>query len=304
MQDLKPIRVFLEVAGQGSFSKAAHTLRMTPATVTRLVARLEQDLGQQLLLRTTRQVSLTSAGALVAAKYRSVVDDFDRVTEELERATQPHRGHLSINAPMSFGLRLLPGLVESFRLAYPHIALHINLTDHLVDIVDAGADLAIRISEPPSDKSTIWRKICEVPRGVAASPALFESHSRPETPGDLDRKLCLSYASGTAPEVWRFRNGAQKRNITAGTDVISNNGDFLNAVAIARGGMVALPEFILREGLQDGRLERVLPEWTISPLWLSLYYPPYEALPPLVATFTDFFEAYLSEADGFDFSAP
>jgi DNA-binding transcriptional LysR family regulator len=302
MQDLKPIRVFLEVAALSSFAAAARSLRMTPATVTRTIARLEEELGHQLLLRTTRQVSLTSTGALVAARYRTIVEDFDRVTRELETVTQPHQGSLSINVPMSFGLRLMPGLVDSFRLAYPNIALNITLEDQLIDIVDEGADLAIRISAPPTDKSTIWRKICEVPRIAVAAPRLFERCSRPRTPEELDRKHCLSYSARKTPETWRFRKGSLKRSVMSGSTIISNNGDFLYELAAAGAGIAVLPEFIVHDGLRDGQVEQVLPDWETARLWLSLYYPPYEALPPLVATFTEFFEAYLKDVDGFQFS--
>jgi len=303
MQELKPIRVFLEVAALRSFSAAARSLRMTPATVTRTIARLEEDLGHQLLLRTTRQVSLTSAGAVVAARYRTVIEEFDKVTRALEHASQPHRGRLSVNAPMSFGMRLMPGLVDNFRLAYPNIALSVTLEDQLIDVVDEGSDLAIRISSPPTDKSTIWRKICEVPRMAVAAPRLFERCSRPQTPEDLDRNHCLSYSSRETPETWRFSKGPLKRTVTSGSSIISNNGDFLYELALAGAGIAVLPEFIVQDGLRDGQIERVLPDWETAPLWLSLYYPPYDALPPLVATFTDFFEAYLNDAEGFRFAS-
>ncbi|MFC3614907.1 LysR substrate-binding domain-containing protein [Lutimaribacter marinistellae] len=301
MQELKPIRVFLEVAALQSFAAAAKSLRMTPASVTRVVARLEEELGQQLLVRTTRQVSLTSAGAVVAARYRPLVEAFDNVRDELDREMQPHRGRLAINAPMSFGLRLLPRLLSSFKLAYPNIDLSVMLTDRLVDIVAEECDLAIRVSEPPRDKSTIWRKICEVPRLAIASPSLFERYGHPDDPETLDPDLCLSYGAGDARETWRFRKGALKRSVRTGSGIHSNNGDFLYSMVLNGAGMAVLPRFIAAEGLKNGEVETVLPDWSVPSLWLSLYYPPYEALPPLVATFTDFFEAFLADMDGFEF---
>lgn len=303
MQTLKPIRVLLSVIEQGSFAGAARHLRMTPASITRIIAQLEEDLGQQLLLRTTRQVSLTGAGAMVAARYRPVIEEFDRVTEEVTRTTRPDRGRLAINAPLSFGMRLMPGLVASFRLAYPNIALDVQLTDTLVDILDENCDLAIRISMPPGDKSTIWRRICQVPRQVVAAPSLFERIPRPESPDDLTPDQCLSYGQKGAAETWTFTNGSLRRTVRAGSDVISNNGEFLYALALSGNGMVSLPEFLVRDGLASGGLELVLPDWQIPPLNLMLYYPPYEKLPPLVETFTDFFEAYIRDLDSFDFAA-
>ncbi|MCK5933957.1 MAG: LysR family transcriptional regulator [Fulvimarina manganoxydans] len=301
MKEIKPIRVFLEVAAQRSFAAAAKSLRMTPASVTRVVARLEQDLGQQLLLRTTRQVSLTSAGAIVAARYRPVVETFDQIRQELERDMQPHRGRLSINAPMSFGLRLLPGLVSSFRRSYPEIDLVVRLTDRLVDIVAEEGDLAIRVSEPPRDKSPIWRKICEVPRRVVAAKSVFDHHARPKDPDGLDPSLCLSYGPGSELETWRFSRNGMKRTLKTRSGIHSNNGDFLYSMVKAGAGVAVLPDFIVARGLKSGEVEEVLPGWSAPPLWLSLYYPPYEALPPLVATFTDFFEAFLAGREGFEF---
>lgn len=301
MQELKPIRVFLEVASLQSFAAAAKSLRMTPATVTRIVAKLEGDLGEQLLLRTTRQVSLTSTGALVAARYQPLIEAFDQVEADLEREIQPHRGRLSINAPMSFGLRIMPKLVESFRLAYPNIDLNIRLTDRLIDIVSETCDLAIRVSGPPKDKSTIWRKLCEVPLQVVAAPSLFERHPTPKSPDELNHQICLSYGEDDTPEVWRFEKGALKRPFTAGRSIHSNNGDLLYQFARSGAGIVMLPDFHVTQGVAAGEVVRVLEDWALPPLWLSLFYPPYEALPPLVATFTEFFEAYLQDIDGFDF---
>ncbi|WP_136442144.1 LysR family transcriptional regulator [Pacificoceanicola onchidii] len=301
MQDLKPIRTFLEVAERQSFSAAAKALGLTPASVTRIVAKLEEDLGRQLLLRTTRQVSMTSAGALVAARYRPLVAAFDQAGEDLSREMMSHRGRLSINAPMSFGLRVMPGLVEAFRLAYPNIDLNIQMTDRLVDVVAERCDLAIRVSRPPQDKSTIWRKLCEVPMRAVAAPALFDRAPRPQSPDDLDPALCLSYGAGEAPEVWRFEKGGLKRPVTAGQGVHTNNGDLLYQLALSGAGIVVLPGFHADEGVKAGLIEEVLPDWTLPPLWLSLFYPPYEALPPLVATFAEFFEGFLGDEAGFEF---
>ncbi|ABI93397.1 LysR family transcriptional regulator (plasmid) [Roseobacter denitrificans] len=301
MQDLKPLRVFLEVAAQESFVRAAKALNMTPATVTRIVAKLEEELDRQLLLRTTRHVSLTSYGALVAARYRPVVEAFDQVGEELTQDTQPFRGRLSINVPMSFGLRLMPGLIQSFRLAYPNIDLVVRMTDRLVDVMAEECDLAVRISNPPEDKSTIWRKVCEIPRKVVASKAFLDRTTRPEHPDQLDRNFCLSYGHDVEPESWPLHKAGMKNTFTAGTALVSNNGDVLLTMIQRDAGIVLLPEFIAADALKSETIEEVLPGWAVSSLWLSLYYPPYTTLPPLVEAFTDFFEAYLADIDGFNF---
>lgn len=301
MEDLKPIRVFLEVATHLSFSRAAQSLKMTAASVTRIVAKLEEDLGQQLLVRTTRQVSLTSAGAVVAARMKPIVEEFDRTALEIASATHPDRGKLRINAPLSMGVRLMPGLVEGFRLAYPNIALDIHLTDRMIDVIEEDCDLAIRISKPPTDKSTIWRKVCRIPRHAIAAPALFNRIPNPKSPEAIDPATTLSYSSDGTGELWEFSAGTQTRTVRAGSQVTANNGDFLYELAKAGVGICVLPDFIVARGIARGDVIQVLPEWEVSGLWLTLYYPPYEQLPPLVATFTDFFESYVRDLDGLIF---
>ncbi|MCC1491065.1 LysR family transcriptional regulator [Cognatishimia sp. F0-27] len=301
MDDLKPIRVFLEVAALSSFSKAARSLRMTPASVTRIIARLEEDLGQQLLVRTTRKVSLTTAGTAVATRYTPLLAAFDQATEELARANRPDHGRLRINAPLSMGVRLMPQLIESFRLAYPLVSVEVMLTDAFVDIIKEDCDLAIRISGPPADRSTIWRKICEVPRHAFAAPMLFERIPRPTRPEEIDPAHTLSYSSSGAAETWEFSKGTARRLVRAGSAVVSNNGDFLAEHARSGGGICVLPDFIVSRAVSEGALEPILTDWALPTLWLTLFYPPYEQLPPLVETFTDFFEAYIRDLDGLAF---
>ncbi len=293
MQDLKPIRVFLEVAARRSFAAAARALDMTPSSVTRIVARLEDTLGQQLLLRTTRKVSLTDAGAVVAARYRPLLDQLDATTDALMHAAHPDRGRLRLNAPMSLGQRLMPGLIAAFRAAYPRVDLSVTLTDRLVDIIEDPYDLSIRISGPPPDKSTIWRKICEVPRHAVAAPALFDGGTAPADPDALPRDLCLSYSATATPETWEFTRDQARRTVQAGSGVVTNNGDLLYQLARRGQGITVLPDFLVADGLASGEVTILMPDWQVTPLWLTLFYPPYDAFPPLVATFTTFFEDHI-----------
>ena len=136
---------------------------------------------------------------------------------------------------------------------------------------------------------------------VVAAPSLFERHPIPKSMEDLDQAICLSYGEDDTPEVWLFEKGGLKRPFTAGQSIHTNNGDLLYQFARSGAGLVMLPKFHVEKGIETGEVIPVLADWTVPPLWLSLFYPPYEALPPLVATFTDFFEAYLRDLDGFEF---
>ncbi|NOD93580.1 LysR family transcriptional regulator [Ruegeria sp. HKCCD4884] len=293
MIELKPIRVLRAVSDQKSFSLAARELGIAPASATRIIAQLEKDLGTQLLVRTTRQVSLTSAGATVLAQYRPLLEGFEEVTRNLQRANQPDKGHLRLTAPVSLGVALLPQVISGFRLAYPNISVEINFTDTLLDVIEENCDLAVRVSGPPTDKSTIWRKLCEVPRHMIAAPSLFERIPRPDHPRDLNPDFLMSYSAQGRSETWEFSHAGSKVSIQAGGKVISNNGDFLYALAVAGDGICVLPDFITYKGLASGQVEQVMPNWSITSLWLTLYYPPYEQLPPIVGTFAEYFEAFV-----------
>lgn len=296
MGELESIRTFLTVAEQKSFSAAARLLGTTPASVTRTVAALEERLGLQLLLRTTRQVSLTSAGAVYAARVAPLAEGLVKATEETRDLQKVTTGSLRISAPMSLGLKVLPPILSQFALVHPGTTVAVDLSDRFVDIVEEAYDLAIRISGPPTDKSTIWRKICPVPRVLVASTGYVAIHGRPERPEDLVNHQCLSYDDRTQTETWSLTRAGATRTIEAKGRFSVNNGDFLTKLALAGEGITLLPRFIVEDDLAAGRLVTLLDDWKAPEIWLTLYYPPYEHLPLKVATFSEFFEAFVLES--------
>ncbi len=300
MIELKPIRVLRAVSDLKSFSLAARELGIAPASATRIIAQLERDLGTQLLVRTTRQVSLTSAGATVLAQYRPLLEGFEKVTRSLQRANQPDKGHLRLTAPVSLGVTLLPQVISGFRLAYPNISVEINFSDTLLDVIEENCDLAVRVSGPPTDKSTIWRKLCEVPRHMIAAPSLFERIPEPNHPSELNPEVLMSYSAQGRAETWDLLHAGVSRIVQARGKVISNNGDFLYSLAVAGDGICVLPDFITVNGMKTGEVNGILPDWTVKSLWLTLYYPPYEQLPPIVSTFAEYFETFVQEHPNLD----
>lgn len=296
MGEVEAIRTFLTVAEQSSFSAAARLLGMTPASVTRTVSGLEEQLGVQLLLRTTRKVSLTSAGAAYAARVAPLVDGLARATEETRDLQKVTAGSIRVSAPMSLGMKVLPTVLSQFSIIHPKTSVAIELSDRFVDIVEDNYDLAIRISGPPTDKSTIWRKIRPVPRLLVASPSFLAQNGRPKVPEDLATLECLSYHDQSKTETWELSRPGQTRTVEASGRFSINNGDFLCRLAVAGEGVALLPRFIVEDELRAGSLVEVLPGWTTPEIWLTLYYPPYEHLPLRVATFSDFFEAFVKES--------
>lgn len=295
MGELESIRVFLAVAEQESFAAAARQLGMTPASVTRTIAALEDNLGLQLLVRTTRQVSLTSAGAVYAARVTPLAQGLAQAVDETREAQGMTAGRIRISAPMSLGLKVLPTVLSQFATLHPQTHVAVNLSDSFVDIVEEDYDLAIRVSGPPSDKSTIWRKICKIPRVLVAAPDYITAKGMPRTPDDLANFACLSYESDAREELWELSRGASRRNLKINGTFSANNGDLLAQLVLNGEGIALLPRFIVAGELDAGRLIEILPDWAISETWLTLYYPPYNQLPLRVATFSDFFETHVKD---------
>jgi len=293
--ELESIRTFLAVAEQRSFTGAARELGMTPASVTRTISALEARLGVQLLLRTTRTVSLTSAGAVYAARVAPLAAALAEAAEETRGLHGVTSGLLRISAPLSLGLKVLPSVLSQFAAIHPHTHVALTLTDSFVDIVAEDYDLAIRISGPPADKSTVWRKICRVPRVLVAAPAYLTARTTPQTPDDLAAFACLSYGAEARGERWELTKGQTHRSHAAKGGFSANNGDLLAQLAVNGEGIALLPRFIVEEALRSGTLVQILADWNAPDIWLTLYYPPYETLPRRVATFSDFFEVYVKE---------
>jgi len=295
MGELESIRTFLAVASLRSFSAAARQLAMTPASVTRTISALESRLGVQLLLRTTRQVALTSAGAAYLARVQPLVAALGEAAQDTRDLHGATTGLLRVAAPLSLGLRLLPAVLSQFAALHPQTRLALTLSDRFVGMVEEDFDLAIRISGPPQDYSTGWRKICPVPRMLVASPAYLLAKGAPVGPEDLRDMACLSYAEDARQEIWNLTRGTEQHRHRAKGGFGANNGDLLARLAVNGEGVALLPRFIVEGDLAQGRLTQVLPDWLPPDIWLTLTYPPYDRLPRRVATFSDFFEAHVKE---------
>ncbi|MGR9424164.1 LysR substrate-binding domain-containing protein [Rhizobium leguminosarum] len=288
MNDYKLLRTFLLAAEKRNFAQVARELDMTPAAVTRAIATLEEDLGVQLFVRTTRQVSLTTDGAIFAAQIQPAVQALDNARKDVMNTHKADHGRLRISAPTWFGQQVLPPILSAFKERYPKISFEISLADGLVDIIDDDYDLAIRISAAPSDKFTIWRKISVVRRILVAAPG--SRFSDMKHPNELIPDDCLAYSGDSKRETWTLSDGSGSATISAGRAFSANSGEVLARMATDGVGVAMLPKFHVAEHLRTGRLVHVLRDWAPPDLWLTLYYPPYQVLPPRIASFSKFFE--------------
>ncbi len=288
MNDYRALKTFLMAAEKRSFAQVARELNMTPAAVTRAIAGLEDELGVQLFVRTTRQVSLTTDGAVFAAQIQPAVNALENARKEMMNAHKADEGRLRISAPTWLGKKLLPPILAGFKELCPKMCFEISLSDGLVDIVDDDYDLAIRISSAPTDKFTIWRKIRPVPRLLVAAPG--SKFADMQHPSELSPDDCLAYSGESRRELWQLSDGTSSMTISAGRSFSANSGEVLADMAADGLGVAMLPGFNIAEHLRCGKLVHVLKGWAPPELWLTLFYPPYQALPPRIASFSRFFE--------------
>jgi DNA-binding transcriptional LysR family regulator len=288
---IEKIQIFLSVAELGSFAAAARRLNLSPSVVTRVVAELEQDLGVQLFVRTTRKVALTSAGQHFVERAGKATQHLQEAEDFVRAKQNSLSGELRVNAPLSFGLRFLARAVSQFQTQYNDVTLKLSLSDNFIDILSSDFDMALRISGPPTDKSTIWRKIREVPRVLVASPTYLKRMGTPSEPKQLINHRCLAYSNLASGVEWRFRSSKdEKQNISPKFSFECDNGDVLAELAVLNEGITLLPRFIVERYLADEQLEVILAEWKAPTIWLTAYYPPYDVLPAKVKAFTSFIE--------------
>lgn len=281
------MRAFLAVAESGGFSRAAAGLSLSPSSVTRAVAELEDDLGVQLFTRTTRRVTLTQAGRDYRDRVSPILDELDRANDDTRAASGALRGTLRVSAPLSLGLRALAGPLARFRAQHPDITLNVDLTDRFVDIMDGDYDMALRISAPPGDLSTIWRKIRPIPRSLVASPDYLKERGTPQHARDLGAHDGLGYGHGPAPDVWQL-SGPESPDMAPAPipfRFASNNGDLIAEMAASGAGITLLPDFLTARYIKAGHLVTVLPDWTSPEIWLTAFYPPYQKIPALIEAF-------------------
>lgn len=285
--------VFFSVVEANGFGAAARRLETTPASVSRRVKALEQRLGVRLLQRTTRKLGMTEAGERYYREGRRLLHELDDLEQALADSARELQGELRIVAPMSFGQRRLAPLVARFAARHDQLRISLILEDRETDLIDEAADLAIRIGYP-ADSSLIARAIAPVPRHACASPDYLERRGCPQSPEDLLLHDCLHYNLIPEREEWTFHGEQGEQTLAIKGSFCSNNGDVLAEAAMQGLGITLLPNFIVEEGLADGRLVKVLEEYERAPLTLYALYPSRRHLPVKTRSFLE----YLQEALG------
>ena len=285
--DLNDMVTFARVVEAKSFSKAARRMGASKSRISKSIAKLERSLKARLLNRSTRGLSLTEVGTAFYEHCRRVADEAEAAVAVVTQLHSEPRGVLKLTASVAFGtLHVAPALPEILA-RYPDLAIDMTITDRIVDLVEEGYDLAIRITNDPG-QNLVARKLAPVRRVACATPEYFKRRGVPKTPQDLKRHNCLHYTSFGAQGEWHFKGPDGDISVPLSGDLRINDDEALSQAVLGGLGVALLPTFIIGRELQSGLLQAVLSDYV--PLERHIYsvHLPSIHLPPKVRAFVDF----------------
>ncbi len=288
MDSVAGMRILVRVVDSGNFSAAARRLGVAPSSVSRQINELEEDLGARLFARTTRKLNLTEAGRLYYERATSIINDVDEAKLALSQLGSPS-GILRITVPSGIGRELVASAVPAFLNRYPAIKIVLSMTDQMLDIVDAGIDVAIRVGRL-QDSSFKARKIGESKRVVCASPEYLKKAGIPRTPADLERHNCVTWRDHPGHNTWVFRGPDGVSKVRVSGSFFAKSADALVAATVAGLGLSLLPDWNMGIELRQKQLCAVLADYEASPAASPVYavHAHQRYVPPKIRTFIDF----------------
>jgi len=292
---LDDLTLFLRVLDLGSISAAARSLDLSVAVASQRLKRLERGLGVRLLQRTTRRLHPTPEGRLLAEQGRTLVEDLDALTTDLRQSAGSVSGTLRMTLSAAFGRHYISPLLPEFMARHPRLHLFAHLSDEMQDLVGAGYDLAIRIGAL-DDSSLIARRLASNRRMLCASPAYLSRHGRPRTPDELAQHECILLTGRNGrQDTWRLTDEHGREHVVRVQGRFETTlGELVRDAALAGQGIALHSHWHVHEELRAGRLEVVLPEYTLpdSAIWAVM--PQRRLVPPRVRAFVDFLAERLS----------
>jgi len=290
MYDINDLLTFAQVVKAKSFSAAAARLQVSKSRVSKSVARLEAALGVRLLQRSTRRLSLTEIGEAYYEHCERISEELARADDTIARLHLEPRGTLRLSASVAFGTLHVASALAEFIAQYPELSVDLTISDRIVDLVEEGYDLALRITDEPG-QNLVARRLAPIRRRICASPAYLARHGTPQTPQQLSRHNCLDYTHLDKQGVWRLQDGDSSVVVPVSGNLRINDDEALSQAVLRGLGLALLPTFIVGRELQAGRLIEVLPGTV--PLERSLYavYLPNRHLPLKVRAFIEFLAA-------------
>ena len=288
MRILPYLETFSAVVENGSFTAAAEALGISRPVVSKQVSLLERHLGVQLLHRTTRRLHLTHAGEVFASYSHRIMSDVREAEQSVLPLQSEPQGRLRILAPESLAISLLPEVLLNFQQQFPKIELDIHVSGRLVDLVEEGIDVALRVGKL-EDSSLITRLLMPCGLHACASPEYLKKYGKPEHPSELETHNCLIYSQLPHPDNWLFRDDQGKSiSIKVNGNLRSGMGSILMNAALNGNGIFIGPIFMVASALKEGQLEAVLNKYMLVTTGLYVVYPYSKFVSTKVRAFVDF----------------
>ena len=291
------MQVFVRVVEKGSFAAVAEEFRISSTMVGKHVVHLEERLGARLLNRTTRRQSLTEVGRIYYARCKHAlaeVEAADACASELQLAP---RGLLRVNAPVTFGANALVGAIGDYLQRYSEVHIELALNDRIVNLVDEGYDVAIRIGSLP-DSSLIARPLAPYRMIACASPDYLKAHGTPRSPEELAEHNCMGFIYSASQKHWQFIDRDVTSNVQINGNLRVNNGQALRTAALRGMGITVQPEVLLAEDIAVGTLLRILPRHELPSQVMHIVYPSNRNMTPKLKSFIEFMvERFRLETD-------
>lgn len=286
MDRIETMQAFVTVADHKGFAPAARKLGLSASAVTRMVAALEERVGARLLQRTTRSVMLTDAGERFLERARRILADVEEAEGEVQAERTQPTGRLVVSAPLGFGRRHVTPLMSTYLKRYPDVAGDLRLSDRMVNLVEEGIDIAVRIGHLP-DSSLVARAVGDMRRMVVASPDYLAAHGEPRHPQEIAAHRVVHFGALSAAPDWRFVEDGKEIRVACAPRFTTNSADTAIYHVEQGGGLTRVLAYQAAEGLASGRLKTVLTDYEIPPLPIHLVYPTSRLLSAKVRAFVD-----------------
>lgn len=287
MDRLAAMHMFVRVAELGSFAAVALQLGVARSVVTRQIASLEQHLGTKLMVRSTRRLTLTSAGAAYLEKCRVILNLVEAAETGIAEQRLSARGHIRISLPLSFGLSRMVPLLLDFAREHAEVSLDMDYTDRRVNLIEEGVDLAIRITSRLGP-TEVARRMGTVRMHTLASPDYLARFGMPRHPADLAQHECLGYTGGGAPANWTYRVDGTWQAFSVQSRIAASNGEALTEAAAQGFGITIQPDFIAAYAMAAGRVVTLLDDFPMPELGIYAVLPGNRHVPHRVRVLVDF----------------
>jgi DNA-binding transcriptional LysR family regulator len=301
MEQYEPndLLIFARVAETGSFSRAAERIGLPKSTVSRRIAFLEEQLGERLMLRTTRRLTLTEFGRQLLEHASQVAAEVDAVKALREHRQVRPSGRLRVSMPGDFATTLLTEMLAAFMALHPAVSLELDLSPRRVDLLGENFDLAVRMGDLPDDALLAARRIAVFTSGLYAAPTYLAERGDPATPEELAQHDALHLLGRNGEQVgWRLIRGTRTWEGVPPGRTAANAPNLLIDLARAGAGIAAVPDYLAAPSVRRGELRRILPDWCMPSHTAWVVFPGRRLMPAKTRAFIDMLDAALAGANG------